>query len=320
MKCSICLNEENNTPYKIREMMFGLRDIFDYFQCGNCQCIQIKKIPENLEKYYPNDYYSFTNTDNKIKKLSYFKQLQYEYLSGNNKSILGAIASFKYKSLLYDWCNVLELRDKNAKILDVGCGGGDLLKQLENVGFTNLTGADPFIKEDIYYSKNVNIYKKSVYELTETYDVIMLHHSLEHMDKQAEVIAKLYKLLRKDGKLFIRIPIYSKPLFERYGVDLVNLDAPRHLFVHSMKSITYLLENQGFKVVNTTFDANVFDIIISEQYKKDITLFDKEKSYITNIKNSMFTPKEHKIFRKQMEEYNRRGEGSAVALVIEKSS
>ena len=149
MKCSICLNEESNTPYKIREMMFGLRDIFDYFQCGNCQCIQIKKIPENLEKYYPNDYYSFTNTDNKIKKLSYFKQLQYEYLSGNNKSILGAIASFKYKSLLYDWCNVLELRDKNAKILDVGCGGGDLLKQLENVGFTNLTGADPFIKEDI---------------------------------------------------------------------------------------------------------------------------------------------------------------------------
>ena len=318
MKCAICLNENNNMPYKIREMMFGLRDSFDYFQCGNCQCIQIKEIPENLSKYYPNDYYSFANTDSKIKKLSFFKQLQYEYLSGNNKSILGAIASFKYKSLLYDWCNILELRDKNTKILDVGCGGGDLLKQLENVGFTNLTGADPFISEDIHYSENVNIYKKSVYELTETYDVIMLHHSLEHMDKQAEVIAKLYELLRKDGKLFIRIPIYSKPLFERYGVDLVNLDAPRHLFVHSIKSITYLLNNQGFKITNTTFDANVFDIIVSEQYKKDITLFDKEKSYITNIKNSMFTPKEHKVFRKQMEEYNRKGEGSAVALVIEK--
>jgi 2-polyprenyl-3-methyl-5-hydroxy-6-metoxy-1,4-benzoquinol methylase len=319
MKCGICSNEQNNTPYKIREMMFGLRDSFDYFQCGNCQCIQIKEIPENLGKYYPTDYYSFASTDSKIKKLSYFKQMQYEYLSGNKKTILGAIISYKYKSLLYDWCNVLQLRDKNTKILDLGCGGGDLLKQLENLGFTNLTGADPFLLEDIDYSENIKIYKKSVYELSETYDVIMLHHSFEHMDNHAEVIQKLYQLLRKDGKLFIRIPIYSKPLFERYGVDLVNLDAPRHLFVHSIKSITYLLENHGFKITNTTFDANVFDIIVSEQYKKDITLFDKEKSYITDIKNSMFTPKEHKIFRKQMEDYNRNGEGSAVALVIEKA-
>jgi 2-polyprenyl-3-methyl-5-hydroxy-6-metoxy-1,4-benzoquinol methylase len=319
MKCGICSNEQNNTPYKIREMMFGLRDSFDYFQCGNCQCIQIKEIPENLGKYYPTDYYSFTNTDSKIKKLSFFKQMQYEYLSGNKKTVLGAIISYKYKSLLYDWCNVLQLRDKNTKILDLGCGGGDLLKQLENVGFTNLTGADPFLAEDIDYSENIKIYKKSVYELSETYDVIMLHHSFEHMDNHAEVIQKLYQLLRKDGKLFIRIPIYSKPLFERYGVDLVNLDAPRHLFVHSIKSITYLLENHGFKIANTTFDANVFDIIVSEQYKKDITLFDKEKSYITDIKNSMFTPKEHKIFRKQMEDYNRNGEGSAVALVMEKA-
>jgi 2-polyprenyl-3-methyl-5-hydroxy-6-metoxy-1,4-benzoquinol methylase len=318
MKCGICSNELNNTPYKIREMMFGLRDSFDYFQCGNCQCIQIKAIPENLGKYYPTDYYSFANTDSKIKKLGYFKQLQYEYMSGNKKTILGAIISYKYKSPFYDWCNVLQLRDKNTKILDIGCGGGDLLKQLENVGFTNLTGADPFISEDIHYSENVNIYKKSVYELDETYDVIMLHHSLEHMDKQADVIAKLYQLLRKDGKLFIRIPIYSKPLFERYGVDLVNLDASRHLFVHSIKSITYLLENHRFKIKHTTFDATVFDIIVSEQYKKNITLFDKDKSYITDIKNSMFTPKEHKVFRNQIEELNRKGEGSAVALVIEK--
>ncbi len=318
MKCRICSNEFNNTPYKIREMMFGLRDSFDYFQCGNCQCIQIKEVPENLDKYYPSDYYSFSNTDSKIKKLSYFKQLQYEHLSGNKKTLLGAIASYKYKSLLYNWCNVLQLRDKNTKILDIGCGNGDLLKQLENVGFTNLTGADPFISEDIDYSENLKIYKKSLYELDDTYDVIMLHHSLEHMDRQAEVMAKLYQLLRNDGKLFIRIPIYSQPLFDRYGVDLVNLDAPRHLFIHSTKSFTYLIENQGFKIKNTIFDATVFDIIVSEQYKKNITLFDKEKSYITDIKNSMFTPKEHKAFRKQMEEYNKKGEGSAVALVVEK--
>jgi len=53
LTCKICGNKENNTEYTAREMMFGFRDEFNYFQCNNCQCLQIESFPENISKYYP---------------------------------------------------------------------------------------------------------------------------------------------------------------------------------------------------------------------------------------------------------------------------
>ena len=321
MKCKICSNEKNNTPYVLREMMFGTKEAFDYFQCSNCDCIQIKEVPQNLGDYYPSNYYSFSETTYKVKKMNYFKKLQYEHLSGVRPSLLGAIVSYKYKSGfadVYKWCKSMNMRDKNAKILDIGCGGGEILKRLEALGFTDLTGSDPFIEKDVYLSDNLRLLKKDITELEGKYDIIMLHHCLEHMDNHAEVLVQLDNLLAENGRLLIRIPVYSKPLFDKYGVDLVTLDPPRHLFIHSLESITSILEKQGFDVIESYYDANVFDIIASEQYQRDIELFDKEKSHIVNPKTSVFSSKQLKTFKKQIAQFNADGESDTMALVIKK--
>lgn len=70
-KCNVCGNEDNNSPYVIREMMFGLRHEFTYIQCAKCGCLQIARIPEDMDVYYPDSYYSFqqTGTGNKHKSL-----------------------------------------------------------------------------------------------------------------------------------------------------------------------------------------------------------------------------------------------------------
>ena len=322
MKCKICFNEENNTPYILREMMFGTKETFDYFQCSNCDCIQIKEVPQNLGDYYPSNYYSFSETTYKVKKMNYFKKLQYEHLSGVRPSLLGAIVSYKYKSGfadVYQWCKSLNMRDKNAKILDIGCGGGEILKRLEVLGFTDLTGSDPFIEKDVYLSDNLRLLKKDIVELEGKYDIIMLHHCLEHIDNHAEVLVQLDNLLAENGQILIRIPVYSKPLFDKYGVDLVTLDPPRHLFIHSLESITRILEKQGFDVIESYYDANVFDIIASEQYQRDIELFDKEKSHIVNPKTSIFSSKQIKTFKQQIKELNANGESDTMALVIKRN-
>ena len=321
MKCKICSNEENNTPYVLREMMFGTKEALDYFQCSNCDCIQIKEVPQSLGDYYPSNYYSFSDSTYKVKKLNYFKKLQYEHLSGLKPSLLGAIVSYKYKSGfadVYKWCKSMNMNNKNAKILDIGSGGGEILKRFEVLGFTDLTGSDPFIEKDVYLSDHLRLLKKDISELEGKYDIIMLHHCLEHMDNHAEVLNQLNNLLADNGRLLIRIPVYSKQLFEKYGVDLVTLDPPRHLYVHSSKSIATLLKNQGFEVLESYYDANVFDIIASEQYQRNISLFDKDKSHIINPKTSIFSSKEIKTFKKQMAKLNADGESDTMALVIRK--
>jgi hypothetical protein len=58
MKCRICGNPVGNREYVAREMMFGLRDSFVYFQCAECRCLQIAEFPADMSRYYPASYYS----------------------------------------------------------------------------------------------------------------------------------------------------------------------------------------------------------------------------------------------------------------------
>lgn len=317
MKCNICGNTQNNKPYILKEMMFGYKDEFKYFECANCACFQIDEIPDNMDKYYPDDYYSFNQGVQEPLKLSYFKQLQYDHLSGYKQSVLGAMASFKYNPKIYHWFKNMGVENKSVKILDIGCGNGKLIKQLHQVGFTNLTGVDPYVEKDITYNQNLKILKRTIFEINDQFDIIMMHHSLEHMDRQIDVINRIDQLLRPKGKLLIRIPIMSKTLFQKYGINLVSLDPPRHFFIHSIKSIKMLLMNAGFAIKKIVYDTELFDIISSEQYLRDISLHNS-RSYNVNKRNSVFSKREISQFKKFSQELNENEEGSTVAFYIER--
>src|SRR5436190_21957778 len=67
-QCRICQNEAAHPVFNAREMMFGFRDEFTYFECARCGCVQIQEVPANLAKYYPDNYYSFQK-QGRIKRL-----------------------------------------------------------------------------------------------------------------------------------------------------------------------------------------------------------------------------------------------------------
>src|SRR3569832_1856689 len=56
LTCRICGTIGNHSTIIGREMMFGTREEFEYFQCGSCDCLQIAHIPENLGQYYTSSY------------------------------------------------------------------------------------------------------------------------------------------------------------------------------------------------------------------------------------------------------------------------
>src|SRR5690606_13273065 len=94
-----------------------------------------------------------------------------------------------------------------------------------------------------------------------------------------EILQTANKLLKKDGYCIIRIPTASSFAWEHYGIDWFQLDAPRHIFLHSVDSIKILSEKTGFKLNEVEYDSTHHQFTLSERYKQGKTL--KERSYST---------------------------------------
>jgi 2-polyprenyl-3-methyl-5-hydroxy-6-metoxy-1,4-benzoquinol methylase len=134
-------------------------------------------------------------------------------------------------------------------ILDLGCGSGDLIFTLREIGFRNVLGADPFIANTIYHPKGVKVLKSTAGEIEGRFDLVMMHHSLEHIWNQREIVQGIARLLVRGGRCIIRIPTIDSWAWEEYGADWVQLDAPRHFYLHSRTSITHLLTPSSWGVV-----------------------------------------------------------------------
>jgi len=97
----------------------------------------------------------------------------------------------------------------------------------------------------------------------------------------------------------------------------VQLDAPRHLFLHTLKSMEILAAGSGFKVRDVVFDSTDFQFWASEQYQRDIPLKDK-RSYALDPANSLFSPSEILRFKETARELNRNGEGDSACFYLYK--
>ena len=304
----------------LRENLHATKEMFSYFQCSNCGCIQIAEIPADIGKYYPTDYYAFNaEGGNKYvdKKLDFFRKTQAEYLIHGKNKFLGSLFTIGFPApKVFTWIRNLKL-SKSDKVLDIGCGTGATLKQMYQLGYLHLTGADPFIEKDYYFSDTFKIYKTDPLELDEAnkFDCIMMHHSFEHMEHEAPVLKKAKRLLKPGGKILIRIPIYSKPLLDKYGINLASLDAPRHFYVHSVKSMKIMLGQAGLNLDKVDYDADEFSFWASEEYIKDICSSD-ENSYAKDRKKSIFSKKEIKVFKKEIQKLNDQGQSDCAAFYI----
>lgn len=269
-QCHVCDNKTGNRPFIAREMYFGWRDQFEYFECADCGCVQIVAVPQDLDRYYPSDYYSFskpTRTDKPV--VPGWRKLRNRALLGQPVPLRGLIAFLSRMPGYFSWFHGLAL-DLDSSILDVGCGAGSLLLRMRKAGFSNLMGVDPYIAEEIDYGDGLKIHKANLSELTEKFDLVMSHHSFEHMPEPLRSLSDLAHLLNPNGALLIRIPVAGGYAWRKYRQHLVSLDPPRHLHLHTMSSMARLAEASGLSIDRVFYDSDAQQITTSELYLRGI--------------------------------------------------
>ncbi len=311
LTCRVCRNEEGNTTFHAREMMFGTREEFLYFECASCGCVQIAEIPECIDRYYPSGYYSFTKGDYVAPgRLSIFLKKQLVSHYSGQRNILGMLLSLRYRNEL-PWLTE-ELANRELRMLDVGCGNGRTLNQLFSAGYRRLSGIDQYVEGDLEYPNGVRISRIGIEEVRPEFDVVMFHQSFEHMPDPAGTLREAHRILAPGGHLIIRSPTVSSFAWRKYRSNWVQLDPPRHFFLHSTMSMRLLATEAGFQLGKVVHDSTDFQFAGSEAYLLDIPL----KEYY--VGREIFSPAQKKHFSREAERLNRISDGDSACFYLQK--
>jgi SAM-dependent methyltransferase len=316
-RCRICGNDAGNRTHVAREMMFGWRDEFEYVECGRCGCLQIATVPEDLARYYPEGYYSFAEPERHMGRLErVLRRARACHAVGDANPLGWLVARARGVPDAYRWFRRTGVGFES-DILDVGSGSGALLVSLRDDGFRRLTGVDPFLDANRPALAGITLRRQNIAEIDTQHDLVMMHHAFEHVPDPLSTLQALRRAVKAGHFLLLRIPVVSSFAWRTYGVDWVQLDAPRHLFLHSRTSLGLLAEQAGFQVAHVEYDSTDFQFWGSEQYRRGISLRDL-RSYAENPATSIFSPAEIALFRARARELNTAGDGDSACFYLQR--
>jgi SAM-dependent methyltransferase len=160
---------------------------------------------------------------------------------------------------------------KDAVILDIGCGEGDLLRLLFKMGYKNLTGTEISERrisvakeknEDINYMHSNNLMDFD----NESIDTLISTGVIEHLENPEEFISECSRILKPNGQLIITtncyfwrvqkalglyrtvMPIDDAPFpttlinwGKKNGLDIVHYDAWGSFLFHPYFAITNVM-------------------------------------------------------------------------------
>jgi SAM-dependent methyltransferase len=141
------------------------------------------------------------------------------------------------------------------RLLDVGCGAGDLLLRMKRYGW-EVEGIEP----DPIAAAELRKFGLRVIEGTlpnndlrpASFDVITASHVIEHVPDPVAFLAECFALLRSNGRIVLATPNVESDGFRKFGNSWVHLDPPRHLVLFTPTSLELALRKAAFKVEQVT--------------------------------------------------------------------
>jgi SAM-dependent methyltransferase len=274
-------------------MLFGTREPFEYRLCKGCGVLWLEQPPADLSAYYPDAYFSGPSADRPGPPKAGIRRWLHDEraarrLFGGHRATAALARRFgppleravrDVKELVAE----ARLRSFDEPILDVGSSPTPARTALlARAGFRNVLGIDPMLPGDSVY-EGVRLRRMTIAELAAEqpgrFGLITFHHSFEHVpDPRGDMLAAA-RLLRPGGALVIRTPIMGTWFWEQYGTSWWELDAPRHLFVHTRASLEIVAQAAGLALERVEFESSAVEIIASGQIARGIPWRDPRSWY-----------------------------------------
>ncbi|HPT25768.1 MAG TPA: methyltransferase domain-containing protein [Bryobacteraceae bacterium] len=204
-------------------------------ECAECTLIRLypRPTPEQLRSYYPEDYWFNGGTDTADRLADAWRRL---VLRDHVQFVESAI----------------EAAGGQGRILDVGCGGGLLLREL-GLPEDRLAGLD-YSVDAAAVAWGANGVPAVCGVLTRapfaqgSFSVVTMFHVLEHLYDPVAYIEAARDLLAPGGRLVIQTPNAGCWQFLLFGENWNGLDIPRHLIDFKESDLRNLLDYCGLEV------------------------------------------------------------------------
>lgn len=233
--CPLCGNEKYKQIYKER-------GVLGVVQCVDCNLIYVNPHLKNPEEVYWGD------------AEKYFKEarLIFEGKAAHHRDI----------NYIED-LRLIHRYKPAGNFLDVGTNMGFFLNNAKKWKGWNLYGVEPSpslseIARD-YFGLNVktafleNAHFESVF-----FDVVTMTDVFEHITEPERMLKEVYRILKRNGILFIKVPNGLFNLFKFYVAKITGrlknydiFDSYEHVVHYSQETLKLMLEKYGFKVIKT---------------------------------------------------------------------
>lgn len=151
-----------------------------------------------------------------------------------------------------DW--LLTLQPQAKRILDIGCGGGDLVATLAGSG-RSLHGVEPDAEaRKSAAARGVAVAAGTAEAIppgtaVQRFDLVLMTHVLEHCADPGLALRNVRALLAPGGGFYCEVPNCAALHFQTYAEISEMLDVPRHVHFLTGRSLRRLMERNGFEIV-----------------------------------------------------------------------
>jgi 2-polyprenyl-3-methyl-5-hydroxy-6-metoxy-1,4-benzoquinol methylase len=144
---------------------------------------------------------------------------------------------------------------RRGKILDIGCGYGYFLHAVRQAGFS-VKGLDVsdwaagYARDSLGIDVTVSDVSAGVFE-PESFDVVSMWHSLEHMMDPNEALHAASLWLKPGGVLIVDVPNHLGTDARHIGKEWDGWSIPYHFWHFTLETLTRFLDAHGFRVVHS---------------------------------------------------------------------
>lgn len=213
---------------------------FRILECAKCKLLRLDPVPDpqELAQYYPKTYWQ-SDGQNPVSALeqSYRRLVAWDHVAFLEKAIEDSEAPKGSRKL----------------VVDVGCGGGLLLRMLQERGHKtvgidfSLDAAAIAWKENRVPALCASLAKPPLRE--GSVSVLSMFHVLEHLYEPQSYLESAHRLLGEGGRLVVQVPNAGSWTATLFGENWNGYDVPRHLYNFRRKDLEVLLDRSGFAPV-----------------------------------------------------------------------